>query len=60
MANQPKSRRGFWAKKFEYNKRRDRDHERALQDLGWTVCTIWECETKNSDELTRQIRHFLQ
>ena len=40
----PKSNVDYWRQKFEKNVERDRKKEASLQDLGWRVHTIWECE----------------
>ena len=50
----PKSRTDFWVGKFEQNVARDRRNEEALCDLGWTVLTIWECETRSNNESVQQ------
>lgn len=51
-ASNPKSRSGYWRKKFASNVERDLRNEALLRQAGWTVWTIWECETKDP-ELTR-------
>lgn len=33
-----------WVRKLEANVRRDRDRERQLFDLGWSVLRIWESD----------------
>lgn len=38
----PKSNRDWWLWKFSINEQRDRDTDRRLADLGWTVLRIWE------------------
>lgn len=40
----PTKNREFWLEKFERNVERDAENEEALEDLGWQVLTIWECE----------------
>ncbi|WP_242692298.1 very short patch repair endonuclease [Aridibaculum aurantiacum] len=35
-----------WKKKFSDTVRRDKRNKKALQDAGWKVLTVWECETK--------------
>ncbi len=52
----PRSRVDFWKAKFEDNVKRDKAAQTALQELGWKVVIIWECETKNIDSLTRQLK----
>ncbi len=39
----PKSHSEFWAAKFAANVERDERKRRELEDLGWTVITVWEC-----------------
>ena len=43
----PKTRRGFWQQKFEENVRRDRKNVRELEESGWRVFVVWECEVLN-------------
>lgn len=53
LAYTPKSNRKFWLAKFEANVRRDKRSATALRRLGWSVLTIWECETASQRGLTR-------
>ena len=55
----PSTRRVFWEKKFAENVARDLLNQRALTELGWTILVIWECETKNREQLRRRINGFL-
>lgn len=43
----PKSNVEFWKEKIERNIERDRESTQALQDLGWNVICVWECELRN-------------
>ena len=43
----PKSNKGFWGKKFTRNKERDKLKKKRLEDMGWKVLTIWECDIKD-------------
>ena len=52
-AGMPKSRVRFWKEKFARNVKRARRDERQLNDLGWSVGVIWECETKNLSTVER-------
>jgi DNA mismatch endonuclease (patch repair protein) len=47
----PKSRTAYWQDKFNNNIERDLRAERALQQLGWKVLKVWECQTKDGDRL---------
>jgi len=51
----PASNREFWVEKLTGNIARDEKNETELKLLGWNVCVIWECETKNTDKLTNEI-----
>jgi len=44
----PKSNAEFWKIKFEKNVERDKRKNKELEDKGWIVLTIWECEIKNN------------
>jgi DNA mismatch endonuclease (patch repair protein) len=41
----PTRNRDFWLEKFEANKKRDRKKARLLRDMGFSVLTIWECQS---------------
>lgn len=43
----PKTRQEYWLPKIERNVQRDQLNKRKLNDLGWRVITIWECEIRN-------------
>jgi len=49
----PITNRDFWRKKFENNHERDESKIAALQEIGWRVLVIWECEIKNNLSLSR-------
>lgn len=55
----PKSNSGYWGPKLARNIERDAENVRRLRELGWTVLTIWECETERHDDLVRRITSFL-
>lgn len=44
----PKNNHDFWVDKFNRNVERDKSNIKALEDDGWTVVTIWECEIKKN------------
>lgn len=41
----PATRPDFWTAKFASNVERDVRTQAKLREAGWTVLTIWECET---------------
>ena len=47
IARVPKTRSDFWIEKFAKNRSRDLKVQRELEDLGWRVVVIWECEAKS-------------
>jgi len=55
----PKSRVGFWAKKFRANRLRDRRNEISLRERGWNVLVVWECELEDPEALVEMIRAHL-
>jgi DNA mismatch endonuclease, patch repair protein len=59
FAYTPKTRLDFWTRKFEQNVERDQRTEVALKERGWTVVTIWECETADSVKLNGRLRRAL-
>ena len=56
----PKSRVAFWMKKFAQNVARDRRDQEALQDLGWQVLVIWECETRDEETVRRYLEESVE
>lgn len=46
----PKSNTEFWARKFALNTERDERKIVALQERGWTVEVVWECELRDRPE----------
>ena len=44
IATTPKSNTRFWLEKFERNVVRDRETQATLEELGWRVFVVWECE----------------
>ena len=51
----PKSRTGFWAKKFAQNVERDRRARRCLAEEGWRAVIIWECQIAGANSLARRL-----
>ncbi len=40
----PQSNREFWVKKIRRNQERDQENYRVLQENGWQVLVVWECQ----------------
>jgi len=58
-ATTPKTRTRFWAAKFQANKARDRRVRRKLIACGWSVITVWECQTVDRTRLAAILRKEL-
>ncbi|WP_159012406.1 very short patch repair endonuclease [Bradyrhizobium sp. S69] len=56
----PKSNQLFWKTKFRGNVRRDRKNLSALQNGGWDVLVIWECETNDISVLRYRLESFIR
>lgn len=54
-ASTPKTRVAYWADKFASNVERDSRAYAALDDLGWKVAVLWECETKHPKDLDERL-----
>lgn len=55
----PMTRTSFWKDKFQKNVARDRANLRDLDQLGWSVLVIRECETADLEELSLRLAGFL-
>lgn len=54
-ATTPKTRQDYWVPKFAANVERDARKQAQLEELGWHVLVVWECETKTKDALGRRL-----
>lgn len=46
----PSSNKENWHQKFETNIKRDIKKQAALEDAGWRVIVVWECELRHNAE----------
>jgi DNA mismatch endonuclease (patch repair protein) len=58
-ATSPKTRVEFWKSKFQANVARDELTRRKLEQMGWKVLTVWQCELKDPDKLAERLNEFL-
>ncbi len=56
--NVPASNRDYWTSKLERNARRDQRNMSLLQEDGWRILVVWECQTKDL-EFSERLLHFL-
>jgi DNA mismatch endonuclease (patch repair protein) len=60
LARVPKSRVEFWLEKLEENRKRDEINAGKLNELGWRLLVVWECEIKKTETLRGKICVFLE
>ncbi len=46
----PGTNRDYWMHKFSRNVQRDAETKETLENDGWTVIVVWECEVKKNIE----------
>ena len=46
-ASLPKNNHSFWEEKIAKNKIRDIENIQALEEMGWHVIIVWQCELLN-------------
>lgn len=56
---QPSTNCDYWLPKRERTKHRDSDAKAALEQLGWRVFVVWECELKDSATLVSRLTAFM-
>lgn len=53
----PETNADFWKKKIERNMERDREVNKALQEIGWTVIRFWDDDiNKRLDECVEAVK----
>jgi len=55
----PKSKLEYWGPKLKANRLRDERQRKELEELGWRVLTVWQCETKDERLLLQRLTNFL-
>ena len=58
LARDPARNSASWRAKFARNVERDARNRAALEELGWRVEVIWECETGDPAGLGRRLRRM--
>lgn len=48
----PSTNTDFWIQKFNKNVQNDILHKQQLEESGWHVITLWECEIEHNFEKT--------
>lgn len=60
IAGIPKSNLEYWGPKLLRTRIRDRENVDLLQEAGWQVMLIWECELRHRENLLGRVRQFLE
>ena len=47
----PENHKEFYAEKLLKNKERDEKKKRQLEQMGWNVIVVWECQLKGEEKL---------
>ena len=57
----PSTNREFWVEKIQRNQERDQENYRVLQENGWRVIVIWECQLtpKKLEHTMREVELLL-
>jgi DNA mismatch endonuclease (patch repair protein) len=59
-AKRPETRAEYWSAKLDENVERDRRNLLQLKSMGWRVLTIWECQLRRPNDISRKITRFLR
>jgi DNA mismatch endonuclease (patch repair protein) len=58
-ARRPKSNTEYWDRKLESNLLRDKRCKIKLQDMGWRVIIVWECEIADQKAFIKKVKKIL-
>lgn len=56
----PASNKDYWIPKLQKNVMRDERNKTMLENDGWHVITIWECELKNSQKRKQRLSLLIE
>lgn len=60
LTHLPLSRRKYWDSKLKGNVQRDRTNLEKLEEIGWRVLVLWECQLSDEFSVARQVAKFLK
>jgi len=55
----PSSNTEFWNEKLDRNLQRDQAAQEAISELGWHFLVVWQCQTKDNQDLERRLLEFM-
>jgi DNA mismatch endonuclease, patch repair protein len=56
----PSARREFWMEKFQKNIQRDETKKKLLNEAGWQVIVLWECQLKDKSAVLEFLKQKLK
>ncbi len=56
----PETNRKFWEEKINGNKKRDKKNYKKLNESGWKVIIIWECEIKTNQSKKNTLESLIK
>ena len=56
----PKSKLDYWGPKLDANRARDERNRTDLEAAGWSVLTVWQCDTKDLEGLRKRLVAFVE
>ena len=58
----PKSNEEFWKDKLEKNVTRDKNEQAELENMGWHILIVWECQLKkkNKEQTLRELEEKIK
>ncbi len=59
-ARVPKRNRAYWQQKVASNRARDQKNLEKLAKAGWKSLVVWECATRDENDLKRRLSSFLK
>ena len=55
----PATNRNYWLEKLDRNRARDERNIKLLEENGWAVMTVWECQLKDMTSTAECLVAFL-
>lgn len=55
----PATNRDYWVEKLERNRARDKRNVDRLEEMGWAVMTVWECQLQDTASTAERLVAFL-
>lgn len=59
-ANMPKTNLDYWSNKISKNVDRDKEHYEELKEGEWKILIIWECQTKDREQVRKLLSKVLR